>query len=336
MMQELRQIVFQHPEVLWGLLVVPLLVAWYIWRVVKRSPKMMLSSTAPLKKYSTSWRGYARHVLFGLRMLAVIAAIVALARPIIPNYESEIETEGIDIVMALDISSSMLAKDFKPNRLEAAKEVAKDFIDSRPNDRIGLVVFGGEAFTQCPITIDHQILTQFMSDLESGLLKDGTAIGSGLGVAVNRLRESEVSSKVIILLTDGVNNSGATDPLTAAELAEKFNIRVYTIGVGKEGKAYSPVGIYPDGSFAYDYVEVRIDEELLEQIAEQTGGAYFRATDNASLQAIYNEIDAMEKSRVRVSTLPKPIDRYWWPTALALGLLTVELVTRNTILRSIT
>lgn len=336
MIQEIQQLVFQHPQVLWGLFIVPFLIVWYIWRILKRTPKLMLSTTAALAPHSTSWRGYARHVLFGFRMLAIVLAIVALARPVIPNFESAIETEGIDIVLAVDISSSMLARDFKPNRLEAAKSVANSFIESRPNDRIGLVVFGGEAFTQCPITIDHDILTQFMSALSSGLLKDGTAIGSGLGVAVNRLRESNVSSKVIILLTDGVNNAGAADPLTAAELAKKFNIRVYTIGVGKEGKAYSPVGIYPDGSFAYDYVEVRIDEDLLRQIAQQTGGAYFRATDNASLQAVYNEIDAMEKSRVRVSTLPRPIDRYWWPTVMALGLLAIELLARNTFLRSIT
>jgi Ca-activated chloride channel homolog len=331
-----RDIVFMYPNVLWALLLIPLLIAWYALVYRKKKPALIISNTSGVNAFSKSWKHFLMHGMYAFRMLALALIIVALARPYIPNFESQVETEGIDIVITLDISSSMLAKDFKPNRLEAAKEVAKEFIEQRKNDRIGMVVFGGEAFTQCPITIDHQILTGFMDDIKSGMLEDGTAIGSGLGVAVNRLKDSEVNSKVVILLTDGVNNAGAADPMTIAELATKYNIRVYTIGVGKKGKAYSPVGRYADGSFAYEYVEVEIDEDLLKNIASQTGGKYFRATDNESLRSIYQEIDQMEKSRVRVSALPKPIDQFFWPVLLALGLLTVELLIKNTLLRSIT
>lgn len=336
MMPTWSHITFQHPAILWLWLAIPFLIVWYVWHIRKRWPTLLLSSTQILQAGGNAWRGIALHVLFALRMVGLALLIAALARPVLTNYESLVETEGIDMVIAFDISSSMLARDFQPNRLEAAKAVAADFIDSRPNDRIGLVVFGGEAFTQCPITIDHDILKTFLGDMRSGLLKDGTAIGSGLGVAVNRLKESEVASKVVILLTDGVNNSGATDPSTAAQLARQYNIRVYTIGVGKQGQAYAPVGVYPDGSFAYDYVEVEIDEELMRQIADQTGGTYFRATDNASLQAVYAEIDEMEKSRVRVSTLPRPVDLFMFPLWLALGLLSIELLSRITWMRTLT
>lgn len=332
----IRDISFLHPNVLWGLLAIPVLIAWYIVKYSKKRPHLMLSTLDGLKDHGLSFKSILMPVFFGLRMLATALIIVALARPYLPNYESKVETEGIDIIMTIDISSSMLARDFKPNRLEAAKEVVTEFIDNRANDRIGLVVFGGEAFTQCPITIDHHILTGFMDNIKSGLLKDGTAIGSGLGVSVNRLKESKVASKVIILLTDGVNNTGAADPLTTAELAKKFNIRVYTIGVGKKGKASSPVGVYPDGSFAYDYVQVEIDEELLKNIASETDGQYFRATDNESLVAIYNEIDKMEKSKVRVSSLPKPIDKYHILILIALGILTLEMIFNYTFLRSVT
>lgn len=336
MIETIGHIRFLHPEVLWGLLIVPLIITWYIWRLRKRAPRLQLSSISTLQKGSTNWRGHARNALVALRWLAIIAAIVALARPVLPNFQSDIETEGIDIVITLDVSTSMLAQDFKPNRLEAAKDVAVSFIEERETDRIGLVVFSGEAMTQCPLTLDHALVQSLMKELETGLLKDGTAIGMGLGTAVNRLKESEVTSKVIILLTDGVNNRGAIDPMTAAQLAAQYNIRVYTIGVGSKGTAYSPVGVYPDGSLAYDYVPVEIDEALLRQIADTTGGQYFRATDKAGLAAVYQEIDQMEKSRVKVSTVPKPIELYWYPVALALGLVVIAFVARNTFLRTIT
>lgn len=336
MIEHWRDIEFLHPLVLLGLLLIPLLIAWYIYRQKHKEPALNVSTLRGLIDQAVPARAVVWHGLFGLRMLALSAGIIALARPVIPNVESRTESEGIDIVIALDISSSMLARDFEPNRLEAAKEVAKSFIESRPNDRIGMVVFSGEAFTQCPITVDHNILTEFMGDIKPGLLKDGTAIGSGLGVAINRLQDSDVKSKVIILLTDGVNNAGNTDPMTAAELALNYNIRVYTVGVGKKGKAYSPVGIYPDGTYSYDYVEVQIDEDLLTQIAEETGGQYFRATDNESLQQVYDEIDQLEKSRVMVSSLARPIDLFFWLVVAAGGLLFLELLFRQTVVRSIT
>jgi Ca-activated chloride channel homolog len=332
----MQGIEFQHPEVLWGLLALPLVMAWYILRIRSRAPRLMVSTVEAVRPAGRSWRGAGRDMLFGLRFLALAAIIVALARPVKQNVESQVETEGIDIVIALDLSSSMLARDFKPDRLEAAKEVAIEFINSRPNDRIGLVVFSGEAFTQCPITLDHHILINLMRELKMGLIQDGTAIGSGLGIAVNRLRESAVKGKVVILLTDGVNNAGNTDPLTAAALASTFNIRVYTIGVGSQGKAYSPIGIYPDGRYAFDYVDVEIDEELLKQISAETGGQYFRATDKTSLQAIYREIDEMEKSRVRVSSLARNIDLFFWPALIALVLLVLELLLRPSLFRTIT
>lgn len=332
----IQDITFQHPDVLWGLLVLPLIAAWYILRLRRRAPRLMVSTVEAVRPAGRSWRGAGPDILFGIRMLVLAGIIVALARPVKQNVESQVETEGIDIVITLDLSSSMLARDFKPDRLEAAKEVAIEFINSRPNDRIGLVVFSGEAFTQCPITLDHHILINLMRELKMGLIQDGTAIGSGLGIAVNRLRESEVKGKVVILLTDGVNNSGNTDPLTAATLASTFNIRVYTIGVGSQGKAYSPIGIYPDGRYAFDYVDVEIDEDLLKQISAETGGQYFRATDKTSLQAIYREIDEMEKSRVRVSSLARNIDLFFWPAAIALGLLLLELLLRQSLFRTIT
>ena len=332
----MQDITFQHPDVLWGLLVLPLIAAWYILRLRRRAPRLMVSTVEAVRPAGRSWRGAGPDILFGIRMLVLAGIIVALARPVKQNVESQVETEGIDIVITLDLSSSMLARDFKPDRLEAAKEVAIEFINSRPNDRIGLVVFSGEAFTQCPITLDHHILINLMRELKMGLIQDGTAIGSGLGIAVNRLRESEVKGKVVILLTDGVNNSGNTDPLTAAALASTFNIRVYTIGVGSQGKAYSPIGIYPDGRYAFDYVDVEIDEDLLKQISAETGGQYFRATDKTSLQAIYREIDEMEKSRVRVSSLARNIDLFFWPAAIALGLLLLELLLRQSLFRTIT
>lgn len=297
---------------------------------------MQFSTLSGVWQFRSALRPLLFHSLFILRVLVFSAVILAFARPQIPNVEEQIETSGIDIVMALDISSSMLARDFKPDRLSAARQVASDFIEDRPNDRLGLVAFAGEAFTQCPITIDHRVLLGLMDELKVGLLNDGTAIGSGLGVAVNRLKESKSISKVIILLTDGVNNMGETDPGTAADLAKQFNIRVYTIGVGKKGKAYAPVGIYPNGQYAFDYVDVEIDEALLREVADKTGGQYFRATDNQRLVEIYGEIDQLEKSRVLVSTLPRHTDLFHWPVLMAAGLLLLAFFVKYTVLNGIT
>lgn len=335
-MNWIKQVVFAFPDILWALLLVPALVIVYVFRIQKRTPVMNLSSLEGVWQHRSGIRPVLYHLLFFLRMAALIAVIVALARPQIPNMEEQVETQGIDIVMALDISSSMLARDFKPDRISAAKIVASDFINERKNDRLGLVAFSGEAFTQCPITIDHQVLLGLMEELKVGLLKDGTAIGSGLGVAVNRLKDSESISKVIILLTDGVNNMGETDPRTAADLAANFNIRVYTIGVGKQGKAYAPVGIYPNGQYAFDYVDVEIDEDLLKEVAVKTGGQYFRATDNESLKEIYGEIDQLEKSRVLVSTMPRHTDVFFWLVAFSAGALLLEIMAKQLFFRGIT
>jgi len=336
MMNEWSHITFMYPWVLAGLFLIPLLALWYAWRYLKRLPLLRVSGGGELARELRSFRTIAYHSLFGLRMLALGAVIIALARPVLPQYESEVETRGINIVLALDVSSSMLARDFSPDRLEAAKELAKEFISERDNDRIGLVVFAGEAFTQCPVTIDHKVLLHLLDEIKTGMLEDGTAIGSGLGTAVNRLKDSEGNSKVVILLTDGVNNSGEIDPVTAAELAVNYGIRVYTIGVGSAGKALSPVAKRPDGTLVFDYVKVEIDEDLLKQIANMTGGQYFRATNKESLREIYREIDRMEKSRVQVSTIPRPIDKFHALLWLAILFLGIEHLLRFSWLRTFT
>lgn len=236
---------------------------------------------------------------------------VALARPQLPLNNSKVKTEGIDIVLAIDISPSMLAKDFEPNRLGSAKQVAKEFILSRPSDRIGLVLFAGEAFTHCPLTVDHDILINFLEDINTNMLKSGTAIGSGLGTAVNRLKDSPGQSKVVLLMTDGENNSGEMDPVLAANLAQESNVRVHTIGVGTIGEALSPIGIMPDGRYRYAMNPVKIDEELLTYIAETTSGEYFRATNNNGLKEIYSQIDKMEKTRIELSSVTRMEEKYF-------------------------
>ena len=241
---------------------------------------------------------------------------MAMARPQSEDNWQDVQREGIDIVIALDISASMLAKDLRPDRLEASKQVAIDFIDGRPNDRIGLVVYEGEAFTQCPITTDHRVLKELFSEVRSGLIDGGTAIGTGLATALNRLRESEAKSKVVILLTDGVNNAGTIQPNDAALIAEQLGIRVYTIGVGTKGKALSPVTRYATGQYRYDYVDVEIDETTLRNVADRTGGKYFRATDERKLKDIYTEIDRLERTRIKV-TEHRSMNEEYFPFALA-------------------
>lgn len=264
-----------------------------------------------------SWRIVAYRVSQGLLALATLLAILALARPQRQFVERDETAEGIDIALVMDVSTSMLARDFEPDRLEASKAVAQAFVAERPFDRIGLVAFAGEAFTQSPLTLDHRLVQAMLGQLEAGLLEDGTAIGMGLAAAVNRLRDSEAASKVVILLTDGVNNSGYIEPATAAGLAEEFGVRVYTIGVGSNGQALSPIR-FNDNSVRMQYVNVRIDEALLNRIAEQTGGRYFRATDNESLAAVYAEIDRLEKTPVEVSVSRRFDDLF--AAVLAVGL----------------
>jgi len=305
MMGNWQDIIFAHPAAFYLLILLALLVAWYSWRHTHLSAYMFISNWMGIEQIHREKRAIFRHSVFVFKIIALAFFIIALAAPEKDKSESKRETFGIDMVITLDVSPSMLAKDFKPNRIEAAKKIASDFISQRPNDRIGLVVFSGEAFTQCPVTVDHRVLLELLDKVEAGDMQSGTAIGSGLGTAVNRLKNSDAISKVIILLTDGVNNTGSTDPRTAAGLAATFGIRVHTIGVGTRGTALSPVGIYPNGQYAYDRVPVEIDEDLLKDIATKTGGNYFRAVDNASLKAIYKTIDRMEKSRIELSVLPK-------------------------------
>jgi len=281
-----ENISFVNPEFFLLLLLLPLIAAWYFFRYRQRYPEMRMSSLESLNEVQ-SIRGRLRALLPILRVLSFIALVIAIARPQLTLKEEEIKAEGVDIVLVMDLSSSMLAQDFKPDRLEVSKKVASDFVDKREYDRIGLGVFAGEAFTQCPLTTDHRVVKEFLAGLRCGILEDGTAIGMGLATAVNRLKESEAKSKVVILLTDGVNNAGYVKPMTASEIAREFEVKVYTIGVGSTGEAYSPVSRRSDGKYIFGLARVEIDEELLIQIADMTGGKYFRATSAESLENIY-------------------------------------------------
>lgn len=323
---------FAHKEFFWLFSIVPLLVLWYVWKYWKRQP-VMGYSTASFIGSHTGWKSYLVHVLFGLRVLAISALILALARPQSSSSWQDVKTEGIDIVVAMDISSSMLARDFEPDRLGAAKEVASEFIQNRPNDRIGLVVYSGESFTQCPLTTDHEKLINLFQELEHGMINDGTAIGMGLANAVNRLKESDAKSKVVILLTDGENNVGSIPPITAAEIATTFGVRVYTIGVGTRGKAPTPA-MDMFGRKRYQMQDVNIDEETLQEIADVTGGKYFRATDNASLSNIYEEIDRLEKTVIEETQYEKKYEEFFPLALIAFGLLGAEWLTRRFILNS--
>ena len=324
---------FLHSEYFWLLLVGHVYVAWYIWQHRHLDATIQVSSLTPMKGVGNSWKSYLRHLPMVLRMLALVCAVAVIARPQSTDSYRDEKTEGIDIVMTMDISGSMRAMDFKPNRLEAAKDVAIKFISGRENDNIGLVIFAGESFTQCPMTTDHTTLANLFNDIKTGMLEDGTAIGSGLATSISRIKESKAKSKVIILLTDGVNNRGSITPIKAAEIAQTFGVRVYTIGVGTRGTAPFPVEtVY---GVQYQDVEVEIDEELLTQIADMTGGKYFRATDKKSLQSIYEEIDQLEKTIMDVREYTKRTEEFLpWAIACAL-LMLLELLLRGTILRTL-
>jgi Ca-activated chloride channel family protein len=294
----MTDITFANPELLLLLLVIPGLVVWYYYRLHAKESDVRFPTLLPFAMVKYSAKERLRHMPFILRMIALALVIIALARPQSTSKGQNVYSEGIDIVLALDISGSMLAEDFQPNRIEAAKNVAQDFIGGRTNDRIGLVIFSGESFTQCPLTVDYEVLKTLIKPLKSGMIEDGTAIGLGLANAVNRLRESKAKSKVIILLTDGVNNRGEIDPISAAQIAQSYGIRVYTVGVGTVGEAPYPVQT-PFG-IRYQMVPVEIDEKVLNKVAEMTDGKYFRATDNKKLRSIYQEIDKLEKTRIEV------------------------------------
>ena len=330
----MKDITFENPQFFWLFLLFPLLILWQWFRRKKEMPSVLFSSLQVVQPLRT-WRTTLRPILYILRCLALAALIVALARP---RSSSEITktktTEGIDIILSIDMSSSMLAKDLKPNRIEALKRVASHFIEQRTSDRIGIVVYSGESYTKVPATTDKSVVLQALKDIKQGEIDDGTAIGMGLGTAINRLKDSKTKSKVIILMTDGVNNTGVIDPLSAAELAKEYGIRVYTIGIGTNGKALSPVAYNPDGSLQYDMVPVEIDERLLTQIAEATGGHYFRATDNQKLAQIYTEIDKLEKSKIEELKYYQHKENFRLWALLALVLLAAEFGLRHTVFRS--
>jgi len=324
---------FVNKEYLWLLLVIIPMIAWYIIRQSKHYASMQISSAEALKSGKKGVKTYLRHVLFVLRIFAIAAIIIVIARP---QNNTEWDTkvaEGIDIIMSMDVSTSMLAEDFQPNRLEAAKDVAIQFISDRPNDRIGLVIFAGESFTQCPLTTDHNVVINLMNEINCELLDDGTAIGDGLATSVNRLKNSNAISKVIILLTDGVNNKGSVAPLTGAEIAKTFGIRVYTIGVGTIGSA--PYPFKTQFGTQYQNIDVKIDEEMLQEIASLTGGKYFRATDNKKLKDIYEEIDLLEKTKIQVTNYSKPVELFEIWVIIALAILILEILLKLTILKNI-
>ncbi len=324
----MNSITFAHPWYLLGLILVPLMVAWYIWRYRKQEAALQHSDIAVFDGIGKSLRVRLRWLPYALRVVAVGAMVVAFARPQSHLSRQEMKVEGIDIVLATDISGSMLAEDFKPNRLEAAKKVAADFIEGRKNDRMGLVVFAGEAFTQVPLTIDHHVLLKQLGGLKSGIVRDGTALGDGLATAINRIKDSDAKSKVIILLTDGVNNQGSVDPLSAAEIAAMYGIRLYTIGVGSLGKAPYP---FRDqfGRVHYQNIDVEIDEQLMQQMAAATDdGRYFRATNKKALEQIFSQIDEMEKSKIDVTQYAQTRDEQAPWLWLAFAALLLEVLVR--------
>ena len=328
---------FASPYYLWLLTLLVPMIGYYVWRTLQGGASIQISSVAGVVRAPRTVRYYLRHLPFALRAAAFALLVVALARPQDVEQNVRTNTEGIDIMLAIDVSGSMLARDFKPDRITAAKEVAGSFIADRYGDRIGLVAFAGEAFTQSPLTTDQSTLQTLLARIRSGLIDDsGTAIGNGLATAINRLRESEAKSKVIILLTDGVNNRGQIAPMTAAEIARAQGIRVYTIGVGTEGTApYPAVDIYGQPTGDVVMAKVEIDEKTLGAMADLTGGKYFRATDNAKLKAIYDEINQLEKSKVEVTERISYHERFLVWALAALGALLLEFLLSNLVLKRI-
>jgi Ca-activated chloride channel family protein len=330
----MKGITYAEPLYLWLLLLIPAMIAFYVLRQQKTSASLSMPGLNQFENAGTTFRHYLRHILFALRTIAVAVLIIVLARPQKTDKFQNVTTEGIDIMLALDISGSMLARDFKPDRLEASKNVATEFISGRPYDRLGLVVFSGESFTQCPLTTDHAVLINLLREIQSGMIEDGTAIGNGLATAINRIKDSEAKSKVIILLTDGVNNRGEIAPSTAADIAKTYGIRVYTIGVGTRGTAPYPVQT-PFG-VQYQNMPVEIDEAILKDIASKTGGNYFRATDNDKLVQVYSEIDKLEKSKIDVHQFTRKEEKFLIPAIIAFLMIALEAIARVTLLKNLT
>ena len=329
----MNNISFANPNLLYLLLVILPMIVWYVLNHKRTHASIQVSTIKCIGQNHITYKHILRHVVFAFRVLAVALLIIAIARPQSTLSWKNEESEGIDIVLALDISTSMLARDFQPDRLEAAKDLAIQFISGRRNDRIGLVVFSGESFTQCPLTTDQAVIVNLFRDIKSGMLEDGTAIGMGLATSVSRLKDSDAKSKVIILLTDGVNNRGSIAPATAAELAQTFGIRVYTIGVGTEGMAPYPIET-PFGVQLRN-IPVEIDEKTLSLIAEKTDGEYFRATDNNKLKQIYEQIDKLEKSKIEVKEFSQKDEEFLMFVLIAAFLLLSDMILRNTLLRQI-
>ena len=314
------------------LLLIPLIVGYVLSRK-KSDASLQVSDTTVYAYAPKSYKNYLIHAPFILRILALALLIMVLARPQTTNSWQNSEIEGIDIMLAIDISTSMLAEDLKPNRLEAAKQVAAEFINGRPNDNIGITLFAGESFTQCPLTVDHTVLLNLIKDVNCGLIEDGTAVGMGIANAVSRLKDSKAKSKVVIMLTDGTNNRGEISPLTAAEIAKSFGIRVYTIGVGTNGMAPYPYQVA--GTVQYVNLPVEIDEKTLSEIASTTQGNYFRATSNSKLEEVYQEIDKLEKTKLNVRQFSKRDEKYEWFALAAFLCILLEVLLRNTVLKKI-
>lgn len=322
---------FAQPGFFWLLIIIPLMIAWYVWRNRQLQAALRISAISGFLKVKKSKWAILRHYAIVLRVLGLTALIIALARPQSAMSWQDATTEGIDIIIATDISGSMLSEDLKPNRLEAGKNIAIDFIQHRPNDRIGLVVFSGESFTQCPLTIDHDVLVNLFKGISNGMIEDGTAIGMGLATAVNRLKGSDAKSKVVILLTDGSNTGGSVPPATAAEIAKQMGVRVYTVGVGTKG--FAPYPVKTPFGVQYQQVPVTIDEAILKTIANTTGGKYFRATNNEKLKQIYQQIDQLEKAKINVTQYHKKTERFLPFALIAALLLLVEFLFKNTLFK---
>ncbi len=329
----MKDITFANPEYFYLFLIVPALIAWKIWKGSKNEPEINYSAASAFEKIKPSWRVRFRETPFVLRLIVISLIVLVLARPQASSSKKLAKTEGVDIILCMDVSTSMLAEDLKPNRLEAAKKAAIEFIDNRPNDRVGLVIFAAESFTQCPLTLDHRIVKNVLRKTKTGVLEDGTAIGEGLATAVNRLKDSKAKSKIIVILTDGMNNAGVISPLTAAEIAKTFNVRVYAIGAGARGTAPYPVQT-PFGIVKRP-MKVEIDEDLLRQIANSTGGKYFRATNSRGLRRIYSEIDKMEKTKILSAVYVKKTELFL-PLGIAAALLfALEIILRYTAFKRI-
>ena len=324
-----------NPDYLWLFLIYIPLILWYIKRHSNNNPTLLISSTMPFAKVGNSWKLYLKHFMFIVKLAAIGCLIMILCRPQTHDSWSSTETEGTDIVLALDVSTSMLARDFNPDRFNAAKDVAMQFVSGRPTDNIGVVIFAGESFTQVPLTLDKTVLMNYLQDIKIGVLEDGTAIGDGIATAINRIKNGKAKSKSIILLTDGSNNTGVVAPLTAAEIAKEYGIKIYTIGVGSNGTALFPVGVNYYGKMEYQELPVVIDEATLKQIADKTGGKYFRATNEDVLNDVFKEIDQLEKTRMDVMNFNHTEDNYMPWAILLLVLVLADQVVRYTLLRNI-